>query len=344
MDNSIIILSQITAMPKISDKYLVDKFMKRCRIKAEKFYKECNYHKVIWYLDPIFKSAEAKGVQFKLPLSILKLYFPMPEEYLAYMVEHLPQKIKDLPAKEQTSFILLCFAIIRAESQFNPRALSYKDAEGLMQILPNTSDIVNKDLKEVTCNDLFSPEVNLRVGMHYLASLISSFDSKFSYKTVSIASWHFSPETAKDIMLEYAVFTDGMEDYSNTNNFVEKVKYYFEFYKMLYEKEVKDRLNPPLIELILTEIFNGLNSFIKTPDKKEEVKPERKLYLVIAKRTRDAALAKKIEKKLKDSGVDCFVNSRKGEYMVHAGAFRNKNNADNQVSMLKNLGFKPIIL
>ncbi|MCX5726573.1 MAG: transglycosylase SLT domain-containing protein [Candidatus Saganbacteria bacterium] len=344
MDNGIIFLSQITAWPKISDNYLKDKFMKPCRIKAEGLYQKGKYFEAIGILDPIFKTAETKGVQYNLPVSILKLYFPMPEKYLTYMIEHLPQKIKDLPAEEQLSFILLCFAIIKAESQFNPKALSYKNAEGLMQILPSTSDIVNKDLKEVACNDLFNPEVNLRVGMHYLASLISGFDAKFSYITASLASWHFSPERAKDIMLEYAVFTDGMENYSNTNNFVTKVKYYFEFYKILYEKDVKDRLNPTLTDLLITEIFSVLNYFIEKPDKKEEVGPERKLYLVIAKRTRDAALAKKIEKRLKDSGVDCFVRSNKNEFLVQAGAFRNKTNADDRISMLKNLGFKPIIL
>ena len=280
----------------------------------------------------------------------------MPEEYLSYMIEHLPQKIKDLPAEEQTSFILLCFAIIRAESQFNPRALSQKRAAGLMQILPSTSNEISEDLREFACYDLFNPEVNERIGMLYFAKLLQRFleslkesDQDFfsnicpksKYTTASLAGWNFSPERANKIMIKHAIFTDGVEDYPETNNFVAKVKYYFEFYKMLYEKEVKDRLNPPLMELIVTEILNGLNSVIKKPDKKEEVKPERKLYLVIAKRTRDAALAKKIENKLKGSGIDCFVvRSNKNEFLVQAGAYRNKNNADNQVSMLKKLGFK----
>jgi len=58
---------------------------------------------------------------------------------------------------------LLPFAIMRAESAFNPNVVSHAGARGLMQLMP--------DLVDVPANALFDPEVNTREGVTELANL-----------------------------------------------------------------------------------------------------------------------------------------------------------------------------
>lgn len=59
-------------------------------------------------------------------------------------------------------------AIIHAESGFNPRALSYKGAQGLMQLMPGTAF-------ELGVGNAFDPGQNISGGARYLAMLLHDF-------------------------------------------------------------------------------------------------------------------------------------------------------------------------
>lgn len=59
-------------------------------------------------------------------------------------------------------------AIIHAESGFNPRALSYKGAQGLMQLMPGTAF-------ELGVGNAFDPGQNISGGARYLALLLHDF-------------------------------------------------------------------------------------------------------------------------------------------------------------------------
>ena len=62
----------------------------------------------------------------------------------------------------------LVLAVIRAESNFDPRALSSKDARGLMQLIPGTA-------RRFGVRDVWDPLDNLRGGMAYLRWLLDEF-------------------------------------------------------------------------------------------------------------------------------------------------------------------------
>jgi len=62
----------------------------------------------------------------------------------------------------------LVLALIEAESNFNPRALSPKNAQGLMQLIPATAE-------RFGVQDAWDPEQNLRGGMAYLRWLLARF-------------------------------------------------------------------------------------------------------------------------------------------------------------------------
>ena len=63
----------------------------------------------------------------------------------------------------------LALAIISAESNFNPQALSPKNAQGLMQLIPETSERFN-------VKNPYDPAQNIRGGLTYLRWLLAYFE------------------------------------------------------------------------------------------------------------------------------------------------------------------------
>lgn len=81
------------------------------------------------------------------------------------------RKFMDLVLKlapEYGVYPRLAMAIIRAESNFNPGAVSPKNAQGLMQLIPETAERFN-------VRKPFDPEQNIRGGLSYLRWLLAYF-------------------------------------------------------------------------------------------------------------------------------------------------------------------------
>ena len=83
-----------------------------------------------------------------------------------------PQKIFDLVMSMAPKYKVepqLALAIISAESNFNVLALSPKNAQGLMQLIPQTSERFN-------VKNPFDPAQNIRGGLTYLRWLLAYFE------------------------------------------------------------------------------------------------------------------------------------------------------------------------
>jgi len=63
----------------------------------------------------------------------------------------------------------LVSAVIKAESDYNPRELSHKGARGLMQLMPATAE-------RFGVKNSFDPEENIYAGTRYLKWLLKTFD------------------------------------------------------------------------------------------------------------------------------------------------------------------------
>jgi soluble lytic murein transglycosylase-like protein len=62
----------------------------------------------------------------------------------------------------------LISAVIRVESAFNPRAVSPKGAQGLMQLMPETASMLG-------VRDVFDPRANIDGGVRHLRGLLEHF-------------------------------------------------------------------------------------------------------------------------------------------------------------------------
>jgi soluble lytic murein transglycosylase-like protein len=66
----------------------------------------------------------------------------------------------------------LAFRMVKLESNFNPRAVSKVGALGLVQVMPSTARLFDKN---VTREDLFNPQINARIGFRYMRRLIGLY-------------------------------------------------------------------------------------------------------------------------------------------------------------------------
>ncbi len=69
------------------------------------------------------------------------------------------------------------FAVSRQESAFNPGAVSGRGARGLMQLMPATARLVADRVRvpRPSGDDLFDPHVNIHLGAHHLAALMTRY-------------------------------------------------------------------------------------------------------------------------------------------------------------------------
>ena len=89
----------------------------------------------------------------------------------------------------------LIAAIIRAESAFDPKAVSWAGARGLMQLMPATARLVG-------CEDSFDPEQNIMGGTKYLRMMLNRFGGDV---TLAVAAYNAGPERVARVMAVPAI-------------------------------------------------------------------------------------------------------------------------------------------
>jgi soluble lytic murein transglycosylase len=109
----------------------------------------------------------------------------------------------------------LVASLIRQESEFNPNALSNKNAVGLMQLLPKVGKGVAKQerLKHFNASQLFMPAINLQLGTRYFRSMVDKFGA-FEY---ALAAYNAGSDRVQDWM--------GQGKYRDTEEFVESIPF-----------------------------------------------------------------------------------------------------------------------
>ena len=103
-------------------------------------------------------------------------------------------------------------AVIKAESNFNSKAVSRKGAKGLMQLMPKTAS-------SLRVNDCFQPEDNIDGGVRYLRYLIRVYDGNLH---LALAAYN----AGEKAVARYR----GIPPYTETKTYVRQVMQYYEEY------------------------------------------------------------------------------------------------------------------
>ncbi len=129
-----------------------------------------------------------------------------------YNIQSYDDVINEAAKQHGLAFSLLK-ALIHVESYFNPKAVSKKGAQGLMQIMP-------QNFSDLNISDPFDPWQNIMGGARYLKLMLERFNDQLP---LALAAYNAGPtavEHYKDI-----------PPYPETEAYVKKVMEYFHLYK-----------------------------------------------------------------------------------------------------------------
>jgi soluble lytic murein transglycosylase len=127
-------------------------------------------------------------------------------------------------------------AVVLAESGYRADAVSSVNAQGLMQILPDTGEwLSGKFDEEYVEGSLFNPETNLKYGCWYLGWLMDRYDgsmecasSAYHQGQGTVDKWLANPEYSQDGKTLSVIPSDA------TKTYVNRILKYYEKYEEIY--------------------------------------------------------------------------------------------------------------
>ena len=136
-----------------------------------------------------------------------------PKTSLRYSTKKYDNIIANASQQYGVAFPLLK-AIIKAESDFDPRAVSKKGAKGLMQIMP-------ENFKPLGIKDPFDPSQNIHAGARYFKQMYD----RFGKLALSLAAYNAGPKAVE----QYKT----VPPYEETEEYVKRVLKFYHSYKNL---------------------------------------------------------------------------------------------------------------
>ncbi|HEY2498290.1 MAG TPA: transglycosylase SLT domain-containing protein [Candidatus Angelobacter sp.] len=136
----------------------------------------------------------------------------------------------------------LVASLIRQESEFNPGAISYANAMGLMQLLPSVGKNLAKEMKirHFSSDELLQANTNLMLGTRYFKHMVDHFDGHVEY---ALAAYNAGEDRVDD-WRKNGNFKDMDEfvesiPFTQTREYVQAIMRNAMIYKLLYSKDSK---------------------------------------------------------------------------------------------------------
>jgi len=104
----------------------------------------------------------------------------------------------------------LIISVIATESNFDPKAISKKNARGLMQLLPETA-------ARFGVQNIFDPQENIDAGTHYLRDLLQRYNNDLA---LALAAYNAGPERVQQF--------GRVPPYAETASYIRRVKRAYE--------------------------------------------------------------------------------------------------------------------
>ena len=121
------------------------------------------------------------------------------------------KSLEDIFQEAATTYhvpVNLLKAVAKAESNFNPNAVSPCGAQGIMQLMPSTASYLGVE-------DAFDPEQNIMGGAKYLSNLLKTYDGDV---TLTLAAYNAGSGNVK----KYG----GVPPFKETQNYIQKISSY----------------------------------------------------------------------------------------------------------------------
>lgn len=154
---------------------------------------------------------------------------------LAAYLFYFPQKYREDVTDASSAYGIeeeLLFAVMRAESNFRPDAVSSAGAVGLMQLMPSTARFIERQAG-FSC-DLLIPAENIRAGAWYLRYLLTRFEGEREV----LAAYNAGEGTVRSWLRDGAYSDDGAHlkgiPYAETARYVDRINFFRNCYKILY--------------------------------------------------------------------------------------------------------------
>lgn len=174
-------------------------------------------------MEKLQKVLVALIVLVSLVIGMLRLLcFAYPNNYVLSVKKYA--KMYDVPQE-------LVFSVIKAESNFDKRAVSKKGAIGLMQIMEPTGEWVAQKIKMDGFYKelLYEPEVNIEIGCFYLSYLLDLYKND---EKCALAAYNAGPANV-DKWLTSQKTLDKIP-FPETEEYVKKVTKNIKIYDFLY--------------------------------------------------------------------------------------------------------------
>ena len=133
----------------------------------------------------------------------------------------------------------LVYAIIKAESNFDPNVTSSSDARGLMQLMEETAVERSNIIDDTTVEtyDLYDPETNIRLGTSYFSYLLGIYDGN---TVLALIAYNAGLGNVQQWIQDGIIKSDGSDieniPYKETSNYVRKILRDYQMYLKIYEQ------------------------------------------------------------------------------------------------------------